>query len=286
MASAVFEDERVVIGERKEPVEPAVMRLVQRELEGFTGQPMAEIARQWWARHEETERLEHETLEHAADETPIRAFYASTDRYLYELAYWEAQRDKQREFKKLWLACRRFGINRVLDFGGGVGGLSLYLTPRGVTCDYLDVPGKTAGFARYRFQQRGLAVRMWERLADLPAGAFDAIVAYDVLEHLFDLEATCRRLSRSLTPGGWFITKSTFSGGGAHLEKNFKYADMRAYNAMLAGCGLAYRGRLKPGWVSEALRALGWRYAVLGIRVSPLLKYGGNFLLHQARNGT
>ena len=283
----VYEDRRMVIGgERNQPVDPAVMRLVQGELEGFVGRPIAEIARDWWAQHEETERLEHETLEHATDATPIHAFYASTDRYLYELAYWEAQRDKQREFRKLWLACRRFGIRRVLDFGGGVGGLSLYLTPRAIACDYLDIPGRTFDFARFRFQQRNLNIRMWGRLEDLPTAAFDAIVAYDVFEHLFDVETTCRRLRRSLAPGGWFITKSTFSGGGAHLEKNFRYADMRAYNAMLADCGLTYRGRLKPDWPSETLRALGWPYTVLGIRVSPLLKYGGNFLLHQLRHGT
>ena len=202
------------------------------------------------------------------------------------MAYWEAQRDKQREFKKLWLAGRRFGWRRMLDFGGGVGGLSLYLAPRGLVCDYLDIPGRTFEFARYRFQRRGMDIRMWERLEELPPATFDAIVSYDVFEHLFDLEDTCRRLSRSLAPGGWLVSKPTFSGEGAHLEKNFQYADMRVYNRLLADCGLVYRGRLKAGWLSEGLRLLGRPYTVVDLRISPLVKYGGNFLLHQARHAT
>ncbi len=277
----VYEDPRIVIGHQKEAVDPDVMRLVQEDLEAFLGQPIEEIARQWWDQREETERQEHAALEHATDERAIHAFYAATDRYLYELGYWEAQRDKQREFTKLWLACQRFGVRRVLDFGGGVGGLSLFLVPRGIACDYHDLPGRTFECARFRFQRRGLTIPMWRTLEELPCAAYDAIVSYDVFEHLFDLEGACRRLAQSLRPGGWLITKSTFSGGGAHLEKNFKYADMRVYNAMLARCGLAYRGRLKPDWRSELLRGLGYRYTVLGIRISPLVKYGGNFLLHQ-----
>jgi cyclopropane fatty-acyl-phospholipid synthase-like methyltransferase len=94
----------------------------------------------------------------AAGESDVLAYYVTTPHYLYELSYWEASGDKQAWFQVLAQACRRFGLTTALDFGGGVGGVSLYLRRRGVACDHLDVPSKTSEYARWRFARHGLPV--------------------------------------------------------------------------------------------------------------------------------
>jgi SAM-dependent methyltransferase len=41
---------------------------------------------------------------------------------------------------------------------------------------------------------------------DLPAGAFDAIVCFSVLEHIRDADGAARGLARALAPGGTVVT--------------------------------------------------------------------------------
>jgi SAM-dependent methyltransferase len=42
--------------------------------------------------------------------------------------------------------------------------------------------------------------------ADLPAGHFDAIVCFSVLEHIADADGAARGLARALAPGGTLVT--------------------------------------------------------------------------------
>jgi hypothetical protein len=41
---------------------------------------------------------------------------------------------------------------------------------------------------------------------DLPAGAFDAVVCFSVLEHIRDADGAARGLARALAPGGTLVT--------------------------------------------------------------------------------
>ena len=124
-----------------------------------------------------------------------------------------------------------------------------------------------------------------------PAGPYDAIVAWDVLEHIYDLEGAIRNVAGLLRPAGWFLSKSTFATDGTpheaiHLAIHKRYADVAALNSLFARSGLAFRGQLKPNRLARLCKSLGMPYAVPGIRITPRLKHGGNFLVHEANGKT
>ena len=271
--------------------QPRAARRVFGDLTAYLGRPIEAIAQEYWRRREGEDAIAQRKVGEATDPQTVLAYYAETPHYLYELSYWEASLDKQRWFRVVARACRRYGLRRVLDFGGGIGGLSLYLNARGIRCDHLDVPGKTFDYAAWRFARHRLDVRMLEvgSAERGPAGPYDAVIAWDVLEHLFDLEGAIRQAERLLRPGGWLLSKSTFAVSDGHheaihLAQHAKYGDVRVLNDLMARNGLAFRGQLKPSQFSRLLRAAGMRCAVTGVRIVPRLKHGGNFLVH-ARTG-
>ena len=257
------------------------------DLTAYLRQPIEAVAHGYWEYHLGEDLLAQKRVAEATQERDVLAYYERTPHYLYELSYWEASRDKQAWFAVLARACRRYGLRRVMDFGGGVGGLALYLQSRGIACEHLDVAGQTFDYAAWRFQRRGLTVPMHNVLNGHPTGPFDAVMAWDVLEHLFDLDEALERIRTALRPGGWFISKSTFapeSGGhheDIHLAKHACYSDVRTLNALLSRHGFRFTGQLKPSRASRLLRRIGWPSAVVGIAVVPRLKLGGNFLIHE-----
>lgn len=284
MKKALYVDPRVVIGERREAMDRQVLAEAAGDLESYSGQPLEILAENWWAARQHVHEQEERILQSAQSPDPILKFYSETDYYLYECTYWEAQKDKQREYRKIWLACQKWNLKRLLDFGAGTGGSSLYFHKRGILCDYLDVPGKTFSFAKWRFQKRDLPVTLYSADASaLPESAYDGVLAYDVLEHLFDVPGGIRHMARTLKPGGILFQKSTFGGGGAHLHQNESYADVRQFNALCKSMGLKFLGQLKADRFSQALGHVGLRYTVFNVRVVPREKHGGNFLLYEKK---
>ena len=258
------------------------------DLTAYLQKPIERIAEEYWRYHEGEDLIAQRRVGDATDERQVLAYYAQTPHYLYELSYWEASRDKQAWFQVVRRACRKYGLTHLLDFGGGVGGLCLFLNRGGVRTDYLDVDGKTFAYAAWRFERHGLQVPMFDAASAQrrPSGPYDGIVAWDVLEHIFDLNGMIRGVSDLLRPTGWFITKSTFATQGTpheaiHLAQHARYSSVAALNELMANCGLQFLGQLKPNRLSRLLRACGMRYAVAGIRVAPRLKHGGNFLVHE-----
>ncbi|HEX9780129.1 MAG TPA: class I SAM-dependent methyltransferase [bacterium] len=261
--------------------------LVFGDLTEYLRQPIEEIAREYWAYREGADRSAQERVANATNPADVLAYYAATPHYLYELSYWEASLDKQAWLRVAALACRRFKCGRVLDFGGGVGGTALTLNRCGIPCAYLDVAGKTFEYASWRFARHGVAVRMVDAAGSGQRrdGSYDAIFAWDVLEHLFDLEEALGTIHGMLRSDGLCISKSTFATSGSpheaiHLAQHACYDDVNTFNGLMARCGFRFAGQLKPNRLSRLLRACGWRYAVAGIRIAPRLKHGGNFLLH------
>ncbi len=245
------------------------------------------IIQEYWQRKSGADAIAQRQVAEATEETTVLSYYAVTPQYLYELSYWEASLDKQRWFRVLAQACRKYGLKRVLDFGGGIGGLTLYLRAHGIQCDYLDVPGQTFDYAQWRFARYAFPVTRFDAAATdgLPWGSYDAVIAWDVLEHLFDLEAAIRKIARLLRSHGWLLSKSTFAASPdhhhhVHLAKHACYGDIRQFNQLVAQVGFDHLGQLKPGRLSNWLRACGVRSAVVGVRIVPRLKYGGNFTVH------
>jgi len=253
-----------------------------RDLETFTGRVVEQLARDYWLNREAEDHQAQERVATASDEATLFEYYRHTSQYLYELSYVEGSVKRQGWLRVLEQACRRFGLRRILDVGGGIGTVSLYLCQRGFQCDHLDVPGRTLDYAAWRFAQHGCQVATYDATQSWPPGPYDAIIAWDVLEHLKHLEEKIDWLVQRLRRGGLLIHWSTFTEDeGVYLPENRQYGDIRHFDALLARQGFRYRGQLKPNRLSRVLRQLGWSAATWGIRLSPRLKFGGCFLVHQ-----
>ena len=90
---------------------------------------------------------------------------------------------------------------RLLDLGCWVGFLLAEARDRGwASCVGVE---PSAFASAYASEQLGLDVRREDLFsADLPAGAFDAVVLGDVIEHLVDPGAALDRVAELLAPGG------------------------------------------------------------------------------------
>lgn len=109
---------------------------------------------------------------------------------------------------------------KVLDFGGGIGTLSLMLADRGVDVTYVELASKHREFAEWRFIKRGKSIPCYADMSNLPDGSFDSVVAMDVLEHIHpdEIEDLMAEFNRVLSPGGRLVQVSPFGEVGDHGE--------------------------------------------------------------------
>jgi 2-polyprenyl-3-methyl-5-hydroxy-6-metoxy-1,4-benzoquinol methylase len=246
------------------------------DLQAYYRRPIQAIADGYWRLRER----DSQPLDPSSE--AVAAFYQTTDRYVYESSYLEALAEYQWYFETIRCACAQYRRAPVLDFGGGAGGLTLTLALAGLSCDYADVPGPTFDYVRWRLARHQCASQMRAATEPLPGATYQAIVALDVFEHLVDLRGTLTELAGALVPGGWLISKSTFSPDDPyHLPQNMIYATFDVFNRLMGECGLTYQGRLRPDPLSE-LRFRWWHQPrILRVRLDPKPKVGGRFVVHQ-----
>jgi len=159
-------------------------------------------------------------------EEEILRFYAETEECLFSNLRWHAL-DTQKFTSRFMLAdfCRRHKVKTVLDYGGGAGEYCIFLSKNGLDVTYCDVYGVPWKFSKWRFERRGLPVKMLRANQD-KLGKYDLILCTDVLEHVKNPLKVLSELHDALNMNGYLCATFPFSyPKEQHLFENRKYAN-------------------------------------------------------------
>jgi 2-polyprenyl-3-methyl-5-hydroxy-6-metoxy-1,4-benzoquinol methylase len=108
----------------------------------------------------------------------------------------------------------RLPPGRVLELGCGHGGFLKLVRDAGFDVLGLDLSPSVLDYARRTF---GIdVVRGPLEETDLPAGSFDVVAAFDVLEHVPDPLETVRAAAALLRPGGLLVVQTPRYSGDSH----------------------------------------------------------------------
>ena len=99
---------------------------------------------------------------------------------------------------------------RVLDLGSGEGFGSALLAEAAATVIGVDLDPRAVEHSRLNYVAQNLEYRVGsaERLADVADVAFDAVVAFEMVEHVGDQEAVLAEVERVLAPDGLLIVST------------------------------------------------------------------------------
>jgi 2-polyprenyl-3-methyl-5-hydroxy-6-metoxy-1,4-benzoquinol methylase len=172
-------------------------------------------------------------------------YYSTTLLYLYELTLLESKRHYQKLYSSLVKFAKQRTVRRALDFGGGIGGLTIYLNSIGIKCDYADVPGTTWNYAKHRFQVQNIEAvqRSMEDLEKI-SEEYDLIITLECLEHLSPLQNYISIFNKLLRRNTYLICKSSFYGIGGHIVSNHKYDSLPVFNELMEKNNLLFTGQL------------------------------------------
>jgi SAM-dependent methyltransferase len=215
----------------------------------------------------------------------MRDFYARTDFYLWELSKWHASEQYKPYLAAVdALIARQPAMARplsVLDYGSGIGTTGLRFAAASYDVTIADVPGITFEFAKYRLRRRGVPFHTIDVVDDIPAinGQFDAIVCFDVLEHVPRPERVWIELEKHLASSGIVALVASYDAqpdfAVYHLRQNYRKWGQGRWDIFMNGrgfrrCGdmLLERRRL-PGAVVARLRYWFWRSTGLYVRHLP-----------------
>lgn len=135
------------------------------------------------------------------NEQEIREFYSFTPYSIFSLAYWHMKR-YQRDFRKKLV---KYAYGHTLDYGGGIGDLSIELAKKGLSVSYADVEGKTFEFAKWLFKENNLVIPMIDLNKENLTQHYDTVICIDVIEHVSDPGLLLRDIGSHIKKGGSLI---------------------------------------------------------------------------------
>lgn len=112
------------------------------------------------------------------------------------------------------------GAVRVLDAGCGNGSCSARLAEAGFQVWGVDISERAIASAKERYPQAIFCCASLEEQLPFQDGAFDAVYAGDVIEHIYDTRRMIAELGRVLKPGGMLFVSTPYHG----LLKNLSIA--------------------------------------------------------------
>lgn len=110
----------------------------------------------------------------------------------------------ERKLESIWQGLQLKPGMRLLDIGGGWGGVTQYCSPRGVPVTSLTLTDGSANYIRHLIDDQRLEgeVSVQDFLTYRPTYSFDGAAALGVIEHIPQYRRFCQRLWDVLEPGG------------------------------------------------------------------------------------
>ncbi len=159
-------------------------------------------------------------------ETDVLSFYKMPFPFdVFSLAHWHMTGEQKIFRKKIVANCS----GDVLDYGGGIGDLSLKIADKGLDVTYVDLNCENMNFARYRSNKNGYKIQILDAEKDqgiIWEKKYDTIVCLDVIEHIPNPETVLENFCHHLRIDGKLIITGLDCTGPAedapmHLKINF-----------------------------------------------------------------
>ena len=155
-------------------------------------------------------------------ENEIISFYKNNPYGKFSLAYWHMEKGQRGFRKEIVKHC--FGD--VLDYGGGIGDLTIKIAEKGLNVTYVDLNGEYMKFAKWLFKRRGEDItvldveaddeRIWEK-------EYDTVVCIDVIEHIPYPKSVLEKMEKHLKNNGrLIITNLECAGATEDAPMHFK----------------------------------------------------------------
>lgn len=161
------------------------------------------------------------------------------------------------------IAAEDWPAGHFLEIGAGTGRLTTEFLRRGFTGVCYDLGEENRAVLRSNLSVYAPAVTVIDHLADLPHGAFDFVLAFEVLEHIADDGAALRQWAEHLKPGGRLLLSVP-----AHQRKfdaedravgHYRRYEKRQIESLVRGAGLVDVRVLSYGFPLAAITRMGRR---------------------------
>ncbi len=154
-------------------------------------------------------------------EDELRAYYSQDDGVLVSM-YWHSLRPDRYALHAV-AGLHHVQLlaegSRVFEFGHGVGPAGILFARHGFDITLGDISESYRSFAQDRLAHRSLVARFVDLVQEEPEpGAYDAVVSFDVMEHVPDAIAAVERLRHALRPGGVLVMNVAFGLDPANPE--------------------------------------------------------------------
>lgn len=170
-----------------------------------------------------------------------------------DYARWRERRINQEQYQTARLAALEHEAGsldglRLLDLGAGMGGFAVAAALRGAHVVAGEYNPAYCAIIRLRAARHGLQLPVCNSAGEhlpLPDAAFDAVVCWDVLEHVQAPERVLREINRVLRPGGQALV--TAINRRAWIDPHYHLPGLNWLPRPLAELVIAARGRTKAG---------------------------------------
>jgi SAM-dependent methyltransferase len=234
------------------------------EIVCLTGLPRAEVERRVWTEALQTgtnvlEDVARFGVEAHVYNAAMENLYREGDGFIFEtLVYWSRPERKKWTNAALDRLRRHAEANhvqpselKILMLGDGTGSDAIFLAKHGCRVIVFDVPGsKVMEFAIRRFRRHGLLaseIEIEESYDRCLTGEFDAVISFEVLEHLSDPVTAIRDIGQMLKPSGIALVTEAFGGIDrylpTHLLNNRRYYGQTAFLFRKNGMKLRWYNR-------------------------------------------